>query len=314
MAFLDCMIICSSDIYRCQESTSSPAVSNSISEGIIEEEEDEEAAEESNKKRMKEDDQEVLFIPPFFIFQGLRKTSWESWFLLCRCRRKVFSPGESSCRRQKSTGKAGSEASPLFFSPAQHLNFSYSQVSPLAQGNIRSTRTVRLFRWRHTSLNKYKWFKIEVQSYFFLHLIAQFHTWLHLLCRSGQARQRPYYWTDARWEAQPAMLCFGTSAWNGGCKYVWCDFLSTGKFQMQVLPQCGHAVHEDAPEKVPQCLHQQAQKKPRRNFNLPNWKEDFICQWSDCVFVWCLISLLSSLHAGCRCFSNIYGATQIYWV
>jgi len=24
----------------------------------------------------------------------------------------------------------------------------------------------------------------------------------------------------------------------------------TGKFQMQVLPQCGHAVHEDAPEKV----------------------------------------------------------------
>ncbi len=25
-----------------------------------------------------------------------------------------------------------------------------------------------------------------------------------------------------------------------------------GKFQMQVLPQCGHAVHEDAPEKV--CL------------------------------------------------------------
>lgn len=59
MAFLDCIVICSSDIYRCQESTSSPAVSNSISEGIIEEEEDEEAAEESNKKRMKEDDQEV---------------------------------------------------------------------------------------------------------------------------------------------------------------------------------------------------------------------------------------------------------------
>lgn len=26
--------------------------------------------------------------------------------------------------------------------------------------------------------------------------------------------------------------------------------LLTGKFQMQVLPQCGHAVHEDAPEKV----------------------------------------------------------------
>lgn len=49
-----------SDIYRCEESTTSPGVSNSISEGIIEEEEDEEVEEESNKKRMKEDDQEVL--------------------------------------------------------------------------------------------------------------------------------------------------------------------------------------------------------------------------------------------------------------
>lgn len=76
MAFLDCMLIFSSDICRCQESTSSPAVSNSISEGIIEEEEeDEEVAEESNKKRMKEDDQEVLFIPPVSIFLSLRKTS-----------------------------------------------------------------------------------------------------------------------------------------------------------------------------------------------------------------------------------------------
>lgn len=46
------------DIHRCEESTSSPGVSNSI-EGIIEEEEDEEVEEESNKKRMKEDDQEV---------------------------------------------------------------------------------------------------------------------------------------------------------------------------------------------------------------------------------------------------------------
>lgn len=46
--------------YRCEESTSTPGVSNSIGEGIIEEEEDEEVEEESNKKRMKEDDQEVL--------------------------------------------------------------------------------------------------------------------------------------------------------------------------------------------------------------------------------------------------------------
>lgn len=74
MASLAWVIICSSDIDRCQESTSSPAVSNSISEGIIEEEEDEEVAEESNKKRMKEDDQEVFLISLFFIFQILRTT------------------------------------------------------------------------------------------------------------------------------------------------------------------------------------------------------------------------------------------------
>lgn len=70
MDFLTSMIICSSDIHRCQESTSSPAVSNSISEGIIEEEEDEEVAEESNKKRMKEDDQEVLLISLFSYFRA----------------------------------------------------------------------------------------------------------------------------------------------------------------------------------------------------------------------------------------------------
>ncbi|XP_073897143.1 protein phosphatase methylesterase 1-like [Castor canadensis] len=27
-----------------------------------------------------------------------------------------------------------------------------------------------------------------------------------------------------------------------------------GKFQMQVLPQCGHAVHEDAPDKVAEAV------------------------------------------------------------
>lgn len=75
MASLAWVIICSSDIDRCQESTSSPAVSNSISEGIIEEEEDEEVAEESNKKRMKEDDQEVFLISLFFIFQILKNNS-----------------------------------------------------------------------------------------------------------------------------------------------------------------------------------------------------------------------------------------------
>lgn len=33
-------------------------------------------------------------------------------------------------------------------------------------------------------------------------------------------------------------------------------FLSTkkGKFQMQVLPACGHAVHEDVPDKVAEAI------------------------------------------------------------
>lgn len=34
------------------------------------------------------------------------------------------------------------------------------------------------------------------------------------------------------------------------CVYNILFVLPTGKFQMQVLPQCGHAVHEDAPDKV----------------------------------------------------------------
>lgn len=57
-------ISCCSNVHRCEESTSSPGVSNSIGEGIIEEEE--EAEEESNKKRMKEDDQEVLPLSVLF--------------------------------------------------------------------------------------------------------------------------------------------------------------------------------------------------------------------------------------------------------
>ncbi|TNM85047.1 hypothetical protein fugu_009225 [Takifugu bimaculatus] len=48
-------------VKKCEESTSSPGVSNSIGEGIIEEDEDEEGEEESNKKRMKEDEQEESF-------------------------------------------------------------------------------------------------------------------------------------------------------------------------------------------------------------------------------------------------------------
>lgn len=62
-------------MYRCEESSSSPAVSNSIGEGIIEEEEEEEVEAESNKKRMKEDDQEVP--SPLLLLQYV--FVWESW-------------------------------------------------------------------------------------------------------------------------------------------------------------------------------------------------------------------------------------------
>ncbi|XP_032432985.1 protein phosphatase methylesterase 1 isoform X2 [Xiphophorus hellerii] len=45
-----------------------------------------------------------------------------------------------------------------------------------------------------------------------------------------------------------------------------------GKFQMQVLPQCGHAVHEDAPEKVADAL---ATFMVRHKFT--EFKEGFLC-------------------------------------
>lgn len=45
----------------------------------------------------------------------------------------------------------------------------------------------------------------------------------------------------------PSVYCQYVSAQLRGTQ---CYCLLTGKFQMQVLPQCGHAVHEDAPEKV----------------------------------------------------------------
>lgn len=38
---------------------------------------------------------------------------------------------------------------------------------------------------------------------------------------------------------------------------------------MQVLPQCGHAVHEDAPEKARERLPQ-LDKKKQKAFNLPD--------------------------------------------
>uniref|UniRef100_A0A672JPA1 Protein phosphatase methylesterase 1 n=1 Tax=Salarias fasciatus TaxID=181472 RepID=A0A672JPA1_SALFA len=68
-------------VKKCEESTTSSGVSNSI-EGIIEEEEDEEAEEESNKKRMKEDDQEMKKESVFTWRVELSKTEkyWEGWF------------------------------------------------------------------------------------------------------------------------------------------------------------------------------------------------------------------------------------------
>ncbi|XP_022618323.1 protein phosphatase methylesterase 1 [Seriola dumerili] len=69
-------------VKKCEESTSSPGVSNSIGEGIIEEEEDEEVEEESNKKRMKEDDQEMTKESIFTWRVQLSKTEkyWDGWF------------------------------------------------------------------------------------------------------------------------------------------------------------------------------------------------------------------------------------------
>lgn len=38
------------------------------------------------------------------------------------------------------------------------------------------------------------------------------------------------------------------------CVYLLCFIICQGKFQMQVLPQCGHAVHEDVPDKVAEVV------------------------------------------------------------
>uniref|UniRef100_A0AAQ4RYR5 Protein phosphatase methylesterase 1 n=1 Tax=Gasterosteus aculeatus aculeatus TaxID=481459 RepID=A0AAQ4RYR5_GASAC len=68
-------------VKKCEEPTSSPAVSKSI-EGIIEEEEEEDVVEESNKKKMKEDDQEIKKESVFTWRVDLSKTEkyWEGWF------------------------------------------------------------------------------------------------------------------------------------------------------------------------------------------------------------------------------------------
>ncbi|XP_030602287.1 protein phosphatase methylesterase 1 isoform X2 [Archocentrus centrarchus] len=148
-------------VKRCEESTSSSGVSNSIGEGIIEEEEDEEVEEESNKKRAKEDDPETKKESIFTWRVELSKTEkyWEGWF---------------------------KGLSALFL------------TSPVPK----------------------------------------------LLLLAGVDRL-------------DKDLTIGQMQ---------------GKFQMQVLPQCGHAVHEDAPEKVADAL---ATFMVRHKFT--EFKEGYLC-------------------------------------
>uniref|UniRef100_A0A8C7WXH3 Protein phosphatase methylesterase 1 n=1 Tax=Oryzias sinensis TaxID=183150 RepID=A0A8C7WXH3_9TELE len=69
-------------VKKCEESCSSPSLSNSAGEGIIEEEEDEDVEEESSKKKMREDDQEVKKESVFTWRVELSKTEkyWDGWF------------------------------------------------------------------------------------------------------------------------------------------------------------------------------------------------------------------------------------------
>uniref|UniRef100_A0A8C1JDC5 Protein phosphatase methylesterase 1 n=1 Tax=Cyprinus carpio TaxID=7962 RepID=A0A8C1JDC5_CYPCA len=131
-------------VKKCEEPLSSPGVSRSISEGIIEEEEEDEEGGESNHKRKKEDDQEdclLSFSPALcqnsscWLVRTLRHLS----FRLTQCKKQLL----------------------------------MSDLSPIGVDRLDKDLTI------------------------------------------GQMQ---------------------------------------GKFQMQVLPQCGHAVHEDAPEKVADAL------------------------------------------------------------
>lgn len=69
-------------VKKCEEPLSSPGVSKSISEGIIEEEEEDEEGTESNHKRRKEDDQEIKKESLYTWRIELSKTEkyWEGWF------------------------------------------------------------------------------------------------------------------------------------------------------------------------------------------------------------------------------------------
>ncbi|XP_063058654.1 protein phosphatase methylesterase 1 [Engraulis encrasicolus] len=69
-------------VKKCEEPLSSPGVSKSITEGIIEEEEEEEEEGQSNHKRKKEDDPEVKKESLYTWRVELSKTEqyWEGWF------------------------------------------------------------------------------------------------------------------------------------------------------------------------------------------------------------------------------------------
>ncbi|KAL4647792.1 protein phosphatase methylesterase 1-like [Arapaima gigas] len=69
-------------VKKCEEPLSSPGISKSIVEGIIEEDEEDEDEGESNNKRKKEDDQEVKKESLFTWRIELSKTEkyWDGWF------------------------------------------------------------------------------------------------------------------------------------------------------------------------------------------------------------------------------------------
>uniref|UniRef100_A0A9J8BZ76 Protein phosphatase methylesterase 1 n=1 Tax=Cyprinus carpio carpio TaxID=630221 RepID=A0A9J8BZ76_CYPCA len=160
-------------VKKCEEPLSSPGVSRSISEGIIEEEEEDEEGGESNHKRKKEDDQEIKKECLYTWRIELSKTEkyWEGWF-----------KGLSS----------------LF------LTCSVPKLLLLA-GVDRLDKDLTIGQ-------------MQGKAFIFLLFIVQ-----HI-----------------------------TLLWPEGSLMSSVVGIIIGKFQMQVLPQCGHAVHEDAPEKV--CL------------------------------------------------------------
>ena len=59
---------------------------------------------------------------------------------------------------------------------------------------------------------------------------------------------------------------------------------SLGKFQMQVLPQCGHAVHEDAPDRVGTSLSPQRSFFHPDDVNVPRDRKHQTCSRTSIYF------------------------------